>query len=356
MTDGESTSSPLGGGIDRDSPLDRFYSSELENWSRSPGDLLYHYTTSNGIAGIFKSRSVWATHSGFLNDSSEMLYGEKLILEVLDERAEHTKFPLLKEMLRDGPGGMLMLNGKLVPFVTSFCECGDQLSQWRGYGDEGQGFSLGFDLSALAKVDHGPLFLRKVVYNRSEQIGELTRLVNDWIDVSEPLLSGEGDLRKVTFQCKWTLRSCLLEHQLSYKDSAFEEEREWRLMKIVLLDNIEGMAKVGTSPTILIEEIDRRLEFEPDNEALRKEKQLWIDELNYIEQIQFRNGKYGLIPYTTLQLRGIADDLVDKFPVRSVIVGPFPYQAVQVVAANLLQSLNPDFPVVRVTPSSIPYR
>jgi hypothetical protein len=32
--------------------------------------MLYHYTSQNGIIGIVQSRSVWATHTMFLNDSS----------------------------------------------------------------------------------------------------------------------------------------------------------------------------------------------------------------------------------------------------------------------------------------------
>lgn len=40
---------------------------------------LYHYTNWDGLSGILKTKSLWATHYRFLNDSSEFrLFGDKL--------------------------------------------------------------------------------------------------------------------------------------------------------------------------------------------------------------------------------------------------------------------------------------
>ncbi len=41
---------------------------------------LYHYTTWDGLVGILKNQSLWATHYKFLNDYSEtLLLKDKLI-------------------------------------------------------------------------------------------------------------------------------------------------------------------------------------------------------------------------------------------------------------------------------------
>src|SRR5688572_29928312 len=45
---------------------------------------LYHYTTTAGFLGIIRSERVWATHTSFLNDKSEIEYGAQLMNEVLD--------------------------------------------------------------------------------------------------------------------------------------------------------------------------------------------------------------------------------------------------------------------------------
>ena len=48
-----------------------------------------------------------------------------------------------------------MVLPNLTPFVASFSENGDQLSQWRAYCPKGNGFSIGFrysDLSYLLKT------------------------------------------------------------------------------------------------------------------------------------------------------------------------------------------------------------
>src|SRR5437868_12026730 len=50
-----------------------------------PKDLLFHYTTAEGLKGIIEKNELWATSAYFLNDSTEITYGCGLLKEVLDE-------------------------------------------------------------------------------------------------------------------------------------------------------------------------------------------------------------------------------------------------------------------------------
>jgi hypothetical protein len=43
---------------------------------------LFHYTDANGLLGILRSRSLWATHFQSLNDTSEMHYAIKPVERV----------------------------------------------------------------------------------------------------------------------------------------------------------------------------------------------------------------------------------------------------------------------------------
>jgi hypothetical protein len=52
---------------------------------------LYHYTNWDGLSGILKTKSLWATHYRFVNDSSEFtLFRDKLFS--LLETAVHDEY------------------------------------------------------------------------------------------------------------------------------------------------------------------------------------------------------------------------------------------------------------------------
>jgi hypothetical protein len=48
-------------------------------------EILYHYTTREGLLGILRSRTVWATSIRFLNDASEYTYAQSKFIEKLRE-------------------------------------------------------------------------------------------------------------------------------------------------------------------------------------------------------------------------------------------------------------------------------
>jgi hypothetical protein len=84
---------------------------------------LYHYTNAEGLYGILRTRTIWATEFDFLNDRSEFSYA----------------FDILKERLAAQAG--IKASAQLIPFldewrnmtaahyVASFCEDGDLLSR-----------------------------------------------------------------------------------------------------------------------------------------------------------------------------------------------------------------------------------
>jgi len=60
--------------------------------------LLYHYTNTAGMLGILRTRALWATDVGYLNDSKELLYGRDEVVSALLEEASRLN--------PDGLGGM----------------------------------------------------------------------------------------------------------------------------------------------------------------------------------------------------------------------------------------------------------
>ena len=49
----------------------------------SSNEPIYHYTTAAGLKGILEQKVLWATHSDYLNDVSELRYGRSLIAETI---------------------------------------------------------------------------------------------------------------------------------------------------------------------------------------------------------------------------------------------------------------------------------
>jgi Polysaccharide biosynthesis protein/Polysaccharide biosynthesis C-terminal domain len=121
-----------------------------EFYSQKPTVPLAHYTSASGLSGILSSKSLWATHIRFLNDSKEFVHAVGLAREYLKtfrSRPSTTTNGLLTDRLFGCLDAML---GNT--WIVSFSEDGDLLSQWRGYCPTG-GYVINFQpqrLEALA--------------------------------------------------------------------------------------------------------------------------------------------------------------------------------------------------------------
>lgn len=62
-------------------------------------DLLYHFTSSEGLVGILRSRSLWASHALSLNDASEVSYGIAMTRKYLQGRVRDEQGPLRRVFL-----------------------------------------------------------------------------------------------------------------------------------------------------------------------------------------------------------------------------------------------------------------
>lgn len=271
--------------------------------------VLYHYTSQQGLIGIVESRSIWATHIRYLNDSSEYSYGEDVIREVISERRKGVSGNLKKFF--DDFDGISDLFSDTHFFITSLTENGDLLSQWRGYTQNGNGFCVGFNTEELGKVlAKGSEFnLLRCVYERAEQ----EDLVNQAIDYA----IGEWDRPDETPSKQETrLRihpPAMLRISCSFlapvfKNITFSEEQEWRLIF---------------------------------------SEQLW-------DKWKFRTGQSMIIPYIEVSL---LPDALEPIPISEVIVGPTPHSDLAQASVQMLLYANnlPGF-ITSIRMSDIPFR
>ena len=120
---------------------------------------LFHYTTAAGLLGILRSSTLWATDLRFLNDAQESIYAQELVADavqgmknpVLDPGhvAHGMGQPAVERFARYQGFVLDALNSaEYGVYVACFCESGDLLSQWRGYGSD-HGYAIELNTDAL---------------------------------------------------------------------------------------------------------------------------------------------------------------------------------------------------------------
>jgi len=243
------------------------------NANDSP-DLLYHYTTTEGLVGIVKSRGLFATDVQYMNDASELKYS----FQLFDDMA--------RELQKRDIGGSKVFVEQLqrffsttAPTITAFAACmcvdGDLLSQWRGYGAIGGGYALGFDVALLKEIGQRQRYdLYKVVYAVNDQRQRLERALNEQLNVMRGTPGARVSSDVMAFAGE------VLSSLVQLKHPHFQEEREWRTVALA-----------------------SSLDSKVDDEG---------------GAIEVRQDGTRLVPYRILSLVGKGLD----FPLRRIVIGP----------------------------------
>lgn len=278
-------------------------SASLDNHlKQSLPHVLYHYTSQEGLLGIIRSSSLWATNINYMNDATEFDVSLRMIRDRLSKEYQHHEIEswpgsdpvLIRKCLAHRLWTFLQHIDSADISVVCFCEEGDLLSQWRGYAGGGYGYSIALDTSRLKGLaDNTGFLFGRCIYDASLQ----DRIVNEVVAslLSHPSPGGPCNLQEF---------STLLKYGAFFKNASFREEREWRLVS-----------------------------FFPGKS----------------EDIRFRKGKSMIVPYTSIDLATAEHRAIDH-----VFVGPCPHQELshKSVERMLLQeNIN-----VWVHSSSVPFR
>lgn len=267
--------------------------------SQRPSSNLFHYTSQSGLHGIVTSKEIWATHVDYLNDEFEFTLAKTLALHVLPSLSIKFKDEISKRLLREMRKSIE--ESGINVCIVSFTENGDQLSQWRGYC-KNSGYSLGFKhgfLEHIAKRENW--LLAPCVYDPIDQYNLMQAILSEVLEENKKVyLNPEyiegGDMGYVLNRI-----ACI------FKEQAFEEEGEWRL-------------------------ISRPLS-------------------NKSKNFSYRVGNSSLIPYYKLPL----EDDAQPFCMDEIIVSPSVHQDLAIQAANQFLHSN-GLGKTKTSKSYIPYR
>jgi len=213
-------------------------------------------------SGSLGYRQVWqsvGTNSAYLNDASELKYALGLMEDVVMEATENVEEDSWKYLCRyavvqldseshDSIGSVQVTDGPQY-FAACFSETCDRLSQWRGYGKSIGGYTLGFPFDHLRAIE------KRI---KDSQIGKTCDESNPKITVGfNRCWYDPKEQKKLLAEAFGRVLSCLEEsrapvkqlghpHWLPtvlkwiaqtfspyFKDQAFEDEQEWRLVVTV---------------------------------------------------------------------------------------------------------------------------
>jgi hypothetical protein len=190
-------------------------------WLESPNvpTELFHYCGVDAFHSIVSHRTLWLSDVLTMNDSSEILYARDVLDEALSSYNPHPTW-LPERMTGQSSWGAPL-------YVSCFCEAGNLLSQWRGYGAGGGGFAIGFDFERLkehARKNQTTLF--RMLYDPEVQKKLPLRLIRNACETASRYDLQCDEYRE--FSENFIALFSMYLPQL--KDPSFREELEWRLM------------------------------------------------------------------------------------------------------------------------------
>lgn len=116
--------------------------------------ILYHYCSSEVFFEIISKSKLWFGNIEFMNDSMEGKWLPHVISKCCDKYTtsweDNEKTREIKSFIKNDMMGIFnKFKDDKDRYILCLSENPDLLSQWRGYGDDGRGISLGIDVEKL---------------------------------------------------------------------------------------------------------------------------------------------------------------------------------------------------------------
>ncbi len=194
-------------------------------------NVLYHYCSTETLLSILEHGKIRFSDLNMMNDPQEWRYCYELFERaanvMLEKVPEQAALEGIDTDFFDHVDAYLspkQLNSH--PVISCFSKQPDVLSQWRGYADNAQGWSIGFSGRAINAM---PITLLEVVYDPSQQDAEMRNFL-----AAMYLIWREkgGDFRDAVGQEAALLGSFI--H--AYKHPSFQEEQEVRALHELRVD------------------------------------------------------------------------------------------------------------------------
>lgn len=276
---------------------------------------LMHYTSASGLYGIISSKTLWASHTSFMNDTEEILgfYNrvlpmilrqelEQLVIDSEDfaenvKNASRLGIDLIDDTLKTWVERLKEITKAQDYFVTSFCTATNDwisrnglLSQWRAYGEDG-GYAIVFDAEKLQSL---LIAEGKVYYEEQLNKTDVEYNLAQFSDIKS------AQVRKCLVDLQRSVYAQLRNQRIDYEDAA---ENVCKLSMLCKHRGFEEEKEVR----IVVREPSLNMGQDLQNQSGQPYRKVW----SYI-----RNG----VSVPCIHL--FEGQTLDALPIRRVIVGP----------------------------------
>jgi len=195
----------------------------IEELDFQPGadDLLYHYCTPTTLLAILQGKKLRFSDVFSMNDSGEYTWGFGMLVERLRRHGS----PLAADLAEDLSASYEYTHK--ISLTTACCLSteGDMLSQWRAYAEDGAGYSIGFDPKQLGQMDVRAI---RVLYKPEDQERLIDKVLSSIREFQPGAVFNPADAPERVID--------LLLEMIGFKNPAFEEEKEVRLVRRIVMD------------------------------------------------------------------------------------------------------------------------
>lgn len=210
---------------------------ELEAVFRLPPETLFHYTSHEAALGILNSRTIWATHIGYLNDTQELEHAIGQLERLIGPTSRQLAGSRASVVADTLGAGLTDLRATNIG-VFSLSENPDLLSQWRAYCPQGTGYALGIDTTGLIEaIPQKTAQLGACIYDAELQHLLLEQLLSRSVSAFfQELNTPHAKIKTASYQCRTRFARDVARVAAFVKHQSFEEEREWRMVSRVVSD------------------------------------------------------------------------------------------------------------------------
>ena len=202
-----------------------------------------------------------------------------------------------------------VINDSLIYYAVCFSAEPDLLSQWRGYANDGKGVAIGFySRNFMNAQDLKNVKYEKITYDMNsakkelhDRIIEKLKGIYDKADTSASPFSYDTAINDII--------SGMVYNAIFYKNPAFSEENEWRLV-FYPFGNIRNLLidhkyKDMSSNQLFYDRMHEPIEYEKDYSGLKRGK------------LQFKCTDDKIISYVDMNFSSIKDLMLAE-----IVVGP----------------------------------
>jgi len=212
-------------------------------------EVLYHYCSPDTLLAVLQHNTLRCGDVSQMNDSREVHWGMEVLQEVVSSRDD------LPDVVHHALEIALAEFGeKAVSLASCLSTDGDVLSQWRAYAENGEGFAIGLDPWAFEGL---PVAFLVVSYDRADQIVRMNAFLDalierfdhipDQEEFEEGIKQGgdaelEAGVVLMQFHSLLSLATLGVTDLVAFKNEAFSEEKEVRVVQIAYADGGPGSA------------------------------------------------------------------------------------------------------------------